>query len=255
MAKRFLSYRRFLAVVVTLMVLLPVVAATAQSRFVDVEDTNVFVDDIEWLADSGVTRGCNPPANDMFCPDKAVTRGQMAAFMHRLSGLFDADDNGAVDEAETLDGLVASQLIHAYAKYDEMPIIGFDSGSWTKIVDIEFDPPTRGLVHVSGTVDYSTSDTEFGHDLEIRVCTNTCSHTGKGIDLAQWGVEDPNSAQVLSVAVLPVETDDTAIEMWARAPGSGAVDIVGRRLTAMFTPFGFAIDCDGEGECYTHKGQ
>lgn len=43
----------------------------------------VFEDDIARLAAAGVTRGCNPPANDRFCPKEIVTREQMAAFLHR----------------------------------------------------------------------------------------------------------------------------------------------------------------------------
>ena len=56
------------------------------SRFVDVPQDNVFYDEIEWLAASGITRGCNPPTNDHFCPTKPVTRGQMAAFLFRALG-------------------------------------------------------------------------------------------------------------------------------------------------------------------------
>ena len=48
---------------------------------------SVFVDDIIWLAEEGITRGCNPPANDQFCPDRTVTRGQMAAFLVRFLDL------------------------------------------------------------------------------------------------------------------------------------------------------------------------
>jgi hypothetical protein len=54
--------------------------------FVD-DDGSVFEADIEKLAAAGITRGCNPPANDRFCPNDAVTRGQMAAFLHRALGL------------------------------------------------------------------------------------------------------------------------------------------------------------------------
>jgi hypothetical protein len=50
------------------------------------DDGSIFEADIERLAIAGVTRGCNPPANDMFCPDAPVTRGQMAAFLHRALG-------------------------------------------------------------------------------------------------------------------------------------------------------------------------
>ncbi len=52
------------------------------------EDTinSPFKGDIAWLADVGVTKGCNPTANTRFCPDARVTRGQMAAFLHRALG-------------------------------------------------------------------------------------------------------------------------------------------------------------------------
>ncbi len=42
---------------------------------------------INRIADAGITLGCNPPANDMFCPGGQVTREQMAAFLHRADGL------------------------------------------------------------------------------------------------------------------------------------------------------------------------
>ncbi|HLU30619.1 MAG TPA: S-layer homology domain-containing protein, partial [Acidimicrobiia bacterium] len=68
---------------------------------------NVFASDIEWLADSGITKGCNPPTNTLFCPDEPVTRGQMAAFLHRaLPDLATGaatdfrDDNGLVFESD-----------------------------------------------------------------------------------------------------------------------------------------------------------
>ena len=46
-------------------------------------DGSVFEADIVWLAITGITRGCNPPVNDQFCPNDPVTRGQMAAFLRR----------------------------------------------------------------------------------------------------------------------------------------------------------------------------
>ena len=75
--------------------------------FTDVGSSNTFEDDICWLADQGITRGCNPPANTEFCPEDPVTRGQMAAFLVRALGytdngggdLFD-DDNDSVFEGD-----------------------------------------------------------------------------------------------------------------------------------------------------------
>ncbi len=63
------------------------VVALAAHEFTDVPASNVFHDDIAWLADAGVTLGCNPPANDQFCPNAAVSRAQMAAFLHRFADM------------------------------------------------------------------------------------------------------------------------------------------------------------------------
>jgi glucose/arabinose dehydrogenase len=54
------------------------------------DDDSQFETAIEWMASEGITAGCNPPANDRFCPDDFVTRGQMAAFFSRGFGWSDA---------------------------------------------------------------------------------------------------------------------------------------------------------------------
>lgn len=82
------------------------VAAIAAAGFTDVADDNIFVADIQWMSDSGVTRGCNPPTNTRFCPTDNVTRQQMAAFMHRLAV------NRVVD-AGTVEGMTAAELMGA----------------------------------------------------------------------------------------------------------------------------------------------
>ena len=73
--------------------------------FRDDEDS-VFEADIEWLAAAGITKGCNPPINDLYCPKSHVTRGQMAAFLVRalhLTGSLDnpfTDDDTSIFEAD-----------------------------------------------------------------------------------------------------------------------------------------------------------
>ena len=56
------------------------------ARFADTRGS-VFESDSAWLVAEGITRGCNPPLGDLFCPDDFVTRGQMAAFLRRALGL------------------------------------------------------------------------------------------------------------------------------------------------------------------------
>ncbi|MDH5421864.1 MAG: SpoIID/LytB domain-containing protein, partial [Acidimicrobiia bacterium] len=66
------------------------------------DDGHLFEADIERLAAAGITLGCNPPANDRFCPDRPVTRAQMAAFLSRAYDLVDQASNPFVDD----DGLI-----------------------------------------------------------------------------------------------------------------------------------------------------
>lgn len=80
------------------------VAVSAAHQFKDVPDTNIFHADIGWLSDNDITKGCNPPTNDLFCPSDNVTREQMAAFMKRLATTKVVDAATAVD-SEKLGGL------------------------------------------------------------------------------------------------------------------------------------------------------
>ena len=78
---------------------------TPPGRFID-DGLSIFEADIEWMADQGITKGCNPPLNDRFCPSDPVTRGEMAAFLVRGLDLTDRqdnpfrDDDGSIFEAD-----------------------------------------------------------------------------------------------------------------------------------------------------------
>ncbi|VAV99277.1 hypothetical protein MNBD_ACTINO02-485, partial [hydrothermal vent metagenome] len=56
--------------------------ADAAGTFND-DDGSIHESYIEAIAAAGITKGCNPPSNNRFCPDDPVTRGQMAAFLNR----------------------------------------------------------------------------------------------------------------------------------------------------------------------------
>ncbi|MEA2022746.1 MAG: S-layer homology domain-containing protein [Actinomycetota bacterium] len=79
---------------------------TAEDYFTD-DDGSVFETDINRLAAAGITKGCDPPVNDRYCPDGSVTRGQMAAFLARGFGYTDSgsgdlftDDDTSIFEAD-----------------------------------------------------------------------------------------------------------------------------------------------------------
>jgi hypothetical protein len=87
--------------------------AFAASQFTDVPDTHTFHNDIAWLADLGITKGCNPPTNDEFCPSDPVSRGQMAAFLHRF-GNVSIETTIAIDQL----GFTPARDNHTFYDYD-----------------------------------------------------------------------------------------------------------------------------------------
>jgi hypothetical protein len=72
-----------------------------QGSFWD-DEVSVFAGDIEWMARQGITRGCNPPLNDRYCPKAKVTRGQMAAFLVRALDLTGRVDDRFVDDDDSI---------------------------------------------------------------------------------------------------------------------------------------------------------
>jgi hypothetical protein len=77
--------------------------------------TSVHEDNIAKLAYANITKGCNPPLNDLYCPDDSVTRGQMAAFLVRALDLpaaandYFVDDDDSIFEAD-INALAASGI-------------------------------------------------------------------------------------------------------------------------------------------------
>jgi hypothetical protein len=63
---------------------LEVSAPPAMSDFADVPTNHPFFQFIEALYHSGITSGCG---GGNFCPNSAVTRGQMAVFLAKALGL------------------------------------------------------------------------------------------------------------------------------------------------------------------------
>jgi len=68
--------------------------------FID-DNGSVFEGAIEAIAAEGITRGCHPPRNEVFCPRDTVTRGQMAAFLARALGLTETGGSSFSDAGGT----------------------------------------------------------------------------------------------------------------------------------------------------------
>jgi S-layer homology domain len=77
--------RTMVAVGVMMALLLGTGVVLASHQFSDVPTNHTFHNDIDWLFDNDITAGCSATR---FCPEDDVTRGQMAAFLHRFADEF-----------------------------------------------------------------------------------------------------------------------------------------------------------------------
>ncbi|HEX6301131.1 MAG TPA: CHRD domain-containing protein [Acidimicrobiia bacterium] len=73
----------------------------AGATFTD-DDGNTHEADIETIAAADITRGCNPPANDEYCPEDGFTRGQAAAFFNRALNLRASSSDAFVDDDDSI---------------------------------------------------------------------------------------------------------------------------------------------------------
>jgi hypothetical protein len=78
--------RKVLAAGLGVAALASATAAYAVPSFDDVPDDHMFHDEIDWMAETGITTGY---PDGTFRPGDPVTRGQMSAFMQRLYNLQD----------------------------------------------------------------------------------------------------------------------------------------------------------------------
>ena len=73
-------------------------------------DYGVFTDDngsvheadINELSLRGITKGCNPPTNDRYCPSQELTRGEIAAFLRRFLSLPLAEQDYFTDDTDSI---------------------------------------------------------------------------------------------------------------------------------------------------------
>lgn len=76
--------------------------ATGETYFTDTA-SSPFAASIARIAAAGITRGCNPPANNRYCPEDYITRGEMATFLQRALELpAAAAPSGFTDVADSV---------------------------------------------------------------------------------------------------------------------------------------------------------
>lgn len=103
-------HRRRLGVVlgVAIIILIAPAIALASHQFGDVPTSASYHDEVESLVNAGITSGCG---GGNYCPNQAVTRGQMAQFMTRGLGIATAG-YGELLASDTDEFYIATVAIH-----------------------------------------------------------------------------------------------------------------------------------------------
>ena len=66
------------------------------------DDDSVHRENIDEIQVLDITRGCNPPVRDKYCPDRTITKGELAAFLRRALDLPAGTGNTYVDDDESI---------------------------------------------------------------------------------------------------------------------------------------------------------
>ncbi len=217
--------RRTLISLAVLVVLAIPAVSIAGDRFTDVPSTNTFHNDITWLADQGVTKGCNPPANSEFCPNDVVTRETMAAFMRRFAGTLEAGAKPLLVGSEGPNTILAED-------------------SWKTLDSMTINVPAGGgALLLNGTAAFFVNDLAFDLGalgiLEVTL-DEACSAGAQGI-AAMYNTVSAGGDTATAVGSLPVSKGSHTVRLcgWAlHLDTSEFTDVLVPRVSALWAADG-----------------
>lgn len=216
--------RTWISLAVLVVMAIPAVSI-AGDRFTDVPSTNTFHNDITWLADQAVTKGCNPPANTEFCPKDVVTRETMAAFMRRFAGTLEAGGKPLLVGSEGPDTILADD-------------------SWTTLDSTTINVPAGGgALLLNGTAAFFVNDLDFDLGglgiLEVTL-DESCSDGAQGI-AAIYNTFSTGVDTATAVGSLPVSKGSHTIRLCGLAlhiDTSEFTEVLAPRVSALWAADG-----------------
>lgn len=127
-------------------------AALAQNcaNFGDVSASSPFCQSVEWVKNRAVTLGCGDGSN--YCPNDAVSRLQMAIFLHRLGTALTPVDLPAVGGNAGVQTPGANPVVCATADYT---VFGFPRRAYANAMATFFAPSAS--IDVLAAIAYSTN--------------------------------------------------------------------------------------------------
>jgi hypothetical protein len=235
----FRSHRplRWLVASALMLIVLAPIAAYAAGTFVD-DDTSIFEADIEWMAGNEITLGCNPPANDRYCPDDNVTRGQMAAFMHRLADSYAVNAGNALRLNDRGPGYYEN-MIWASGVVDVNKTLILEGVDMTTLsITTAWD----GYLLINATVSVldgsDTSQTHWWLQVDIPVC-NPIPANSHQVDQVYATISGDATRQSAALTgAVPVSAGSHTITLCGNATTALMTKAYDPSVTALFSPLG-----------------
>ena len=203
----------------------------ASHGFTDVPTNSTFHDDIDAIADAGVTTGC---AIGKYCPKDLVTREQMAAFLNRLGAL--GAGKTPVVNADKVDGYGADALTR-FASARQEGLIGLVAiPDITTVISVTITAPRSGYVLINAQATINNGN-----------CSSNCSVVGQihhvtgGADgVLMNTTADPSAYRAIGwTDVFPVASGANTFEVriGRYAMSTGSIYAIHSMMTAQFSPF------------------
>lgn len=223
--------RLALTVLVTALIVAPL-TAVASHQFTDVPGSHTFHSDISWLADAGITKGCNPPANDQYCPSDAVNRGQMAAFMKRFNDYI----------TEQLGTVAAADIDSNFG--------GTSVAVATEVNAVNITVPVDGVLLINGSVFLNSSSDNivgvkaFLDGVQIGAHGTFDNQTLSDDDADALETQSYTTAVAVSAGTYKVSQSIGALSDFTGAFIAGSVFYNANNLTVLFVPGGSVTAAD-----------
>lgn len=203
--------------------------AMANHQFTDVPASNSFHDDIDAIADVGVTSGCGA---GKYCPKDFVTREQMAAFLNRLGAL--APDKTPVVNADRVDGRDAEAL----TRVAQGGAIATTAITSTGIVYVQvvIQAPTSGYVQLTSSVSIQGA----GCSILCNVTAYLSQTNGNPISLPMVQTVSGatyETASPTTVTAVAAGTHTFQLRLIRSDGGNGVISGWYGEMTAHFSPF------------------
>lgn len=214
------------------------------------DDGSQFEPAIDALRAAEVTLGCNPPANDHYCPDQPVTRAEMATFLSRALEL--AVPDGVAERMHPV--MLSWSGIELRLPSSGTEVIGLHQSTHEGARHLTATGAARTLVMESrgrGTDRQGAADIVAHPEVEVRSpVTGTVKRAGTYVLYCRYSddylVVEPDGRPGIEVKLLHID----GVRQQAGDRVEAGVTVVARRPTVL--PFASQVDDHSDPSDWPH---